>query len=62
MDEVIANGVTPDNTGIQSKDYYKNIDAVQQTFTDQSGKFDEVAFDNFYKSALNMYNQFSTED
>ena len=57
LDEVVANGITPENTGIQSKDYYKNIDAVQQTFT-QNGKFDEVAFDNFYNSALKTYNEF----
>lgn len=62
MDEILANGVTPDNTGIQSKDYYKNIDAVQQTFKDQNGEFDNVAFDNFYNSALSMYNKFSTEE
>ena len=61
LDEVVANGITPENTGIQSKDYYKNIDAVQQTFT-QNGKFDEVAFDNFYNSALKTYNEFSDKD
>ena len=61
LDEVVANGITPENTGIQSKDYYKNIDAVQQTFT-QNGKFDEVSFDNFYNSALKTYNEFSDKD
>lgn len=61
LDEVVANGITPENTGIQSKDYYKNIDAVQQTFT-QNGKFNEVAFDNFYNSALKTYNEFSDKD
>jgi hypothetical protein len=62
LDEVVANGITPENTGIQTKDYYKNIDAVQQTFTKDDGKFDEVAFDNFYNSAVKTYNKFSEED
>jgi hypothetical protein len=62
MEEVIANGVTPENTGIQSKEYYKNIDAIQETFTGDDGKFNEVAFDNFYNSSLEMYNQFAQEE
>lgn len=62
MEEVIANGVTPDNTGIKSKDYYRNIDAIQETFTGTDGKFNEVAFDNFYNSSLEMYNQFAQEE
>lgn len=62
LDEVVANGITPENTGIQSKDYYKNIDAVQQAFTKDDGKFDEVSFENFYNSAVKTYNKFSEED
>jgi hypothetical protein len=61
FDEVIANGITPDNSQILSKDEYKNKEAIQEAFT-ENGKFNEVAFDNFYNSALSMYNQFAHED
>ena len=60
-EEVIANGVTPDNTTIQSADYYKSQKAVQDKFT-TDGKFDEKAFDNFYTSAVSTFNEFSNQD
>lgn len=61
FDEVIANGVTPDNTEIKSEDYYRNLPEVKETFS-KDGKFDETAFDNFYTGALHSYNDFSNED
>ncbi len=61
FEEVIANGITPDNSSIQSADYYKELEPVKEVFT-KDGKFDDVAFNNFYTSALNMYNTFSNED
>lgn len=60
-DEVIANGITPDNTTIQSADYYKNLAPVQEKFT-ENGKFNEQKFNDFYTSALTTYNEFANED
>lgn len=63
LDDMVAHGITPENTDIQNIDYYKNNDAIKENEAFQTdGKFDETKFDNFYDSALNMYNQFSEED
>lgn len=63
LDDMIAHGITPENTDIQNIDYYKNNDSVKENPTFQTdGKFDDNKFTNFYDSALNMYNQFSEED
>jgi hypothetical protein len=56
-----ANGITPDNTGIRDRDYYKNIPQVQERFT-KDGKFDETAYNQYYDSALRSYNQYSNAD
>ena len=61
LEEVVANGLTPDNVDIKSEDYYKGLDEVQQAFS-KDGKFDENAFNNFYVSAVNMYNKFAEQD
>lgn len=61
FDEIIANGVTPNNTEIKSEDYYRSLPEVQEVFS-KDGKFDETAFDNFYTGALHSYNDFSNED
>ena len=53
-----ANGITPDNTSIKDRDYYKNISQVQERFT-KDGKFDESAYNQYYDSALRSYNQYS---
>lgn len=63
LDDMVAHGVTPENTDIQNIDYYKNKEEVRNNEAFQTdGKFDENKFENFYDSALNMYNQFSNED
>ena len=59
MQDIVANGITPNNTAIQSEDYYKNIDQVRAKFTDENGNFDEVKYDNFYRSALSTYNDYA---
>lgn len=61
LEEVVANGLTPDNVSIKSEDYYKGLDEVQKAFS-KDGKFDENAFNNFYVSAVNMYNKFAEQD
>ena len=61
LEEIAANGVTPDNVDLQSPEYYKEKKEVQEKFS-KNGEFDEVQFNNFYNSALNMYNTFAEED
>ena len=60
LDEMFASGITPDNTTLRDKDYYKNIKQVQNKFTDSSGKFNEDAYNDYYDSLKRSYNQFST--
>lgn len=63
VSELALNGITPDNTGIQDKDYYKNMKSVQEAPQFQTeGKFDETKFNNFYDSVNRVYNTYATED
>lgn len=62
MVDMYANGVRPDNTGIQDRDYYKNIPQVQEQFTGENGQFDENKYNEFYDSALRMFNAYSDGD
>lgn len=61
LEEIAANGITPDNVDLQSPEYYKEKKEVQEKFS-KNGEFDEVQFNNFYNSAVNMYNSFAEED
>ena len=63
VNDLALNGITPDNTGIQDRDYYKNLKSVQDA--DQfktEGKFDETKFNNFYDSVTRVYNTYAKED
>ena len=55
-----ANGITPDNTGLHDRDYYKNIPQVQEAFN-KNGQFDELSYNQFYDSAIRSYNDFSND-
>ena len=57
-----SNGITPDNTGLKDKDYYKNIPQVQKRFSDTNGEFNEIAFNQFYDSAARAYQEFAEID
>ena len=61
LDDLRYYNITPDNTGIQSEDYYKRIPQVQELFT-KDGKFDEDLYDAWYKDNLDLYNSWSNED
>lgn len=52
-------GLSPDNTGFQDKNTYKNSKYVQEKFTGTEGKFDESAFNRFYTSAAESYQSFA---
>lgn len=60
VSDFYANGITPENTGIHDRDYYKNIPQVQEQFS-RDGKFDDSAYNQFYDSALRTYNDFSND-
>lgn len=59
MATLYSNGIIPENTGIQEKDYYKDIPQVQDAFRGKDGKIDEIAFNQFYDSALRSYQEFA---
>ena len=60
MDQMVKAGVTPDNTTLQSKDYYKTVPQVKAQFTDTStGKFDDEKFNAYYDALSRSYNTFA---
>ena len=62
MVDMYANDIRPENTGLQDKDYYKEIPQVREKFTNEQGQFDEQAYGEFYDSALRMYNAYADGD
>ena len=60
--DLVSNNITVENTGLQSREHYKSLKSVQEKFKTNSGKFDEVAFNKAYDSALYTYNNLATED
>ena len=60
--DLISNNITVENTGLQSREHYKSLKDVQDKFKTNSGKFDEIAFNKAYDSALYTYNNLATED
>lgn len=58
LEDLNSLNITPDNTGLKSKDDYKNIKDVQKFFTNDEGNFDEKAYSNFYDSVLGVYNNY----
>lgn len=54
--------LTPDNTSLYSKEDYKQSDYIKEAFKNKEGKFDDVAFDNFYNKAAQHYMQLTNED
>ena len=57
-----AQGITPDNSDLKPKEDYRDIPEVQEFFKDDSGKFDEKKFDNFYETTLALYNQYDNDE
>ena len=62
IDSLFAYGINPNNTGLQSEDYYKSIKQVQDAFSDQNGMFDDKKFHDFYESAKRSYNDYQQSD
>lgn len=61
LDDLRYYNITPDNTGIQSKDYYKNIPKVKELFI-KDGKFDEEKYNAWYNDTLDIYNTWANDD
>lgn len=60
FDQMFASGITPDNTTLRDRDYYKNIQQVKDTFTDRAtGVFNEDQFNDYYDSLSRSYNEYS---
>lgn len=59
--EALANaGITPDNTGMKSKEEYKEMPKVVEAFS-ENGNFNEKAFDSFYDQSLILYNKYAND-
>ena len=57
---MFASGITPDNTTLRDRDYYKNIQQVKDVFTDSAtGVFNEDRFNDYYDSLSRSYNEYS---
>lgn len=59
LQDFANNDITPDNTSINTREYYKNIPQVIEAFKNEKGQFDETKFDTFYQSALSVYNDYA---
>lgn len=60
IDDLFTVGITPENSNLKDRDYYKNLPAVKQVFT-ENDKFDETKFNSFYDSALLAYNDYANK-
>lgn len=52
-------GLSADNTVLQDKNTYRNSQYIQDKFQDNTGKFDETAFNKFYNNAASLYQAFA---
>lgn len=58
-----AHNIKPENTSIQSADFYKKNQKIRNHFIDsKTGKFDEKKFDEFYDNALTSYNYYASDE
>ena len=56
-------GLNTDNTSLESKETYKNLDFIQTNpMLQTDGKFDESKFDNFYNSVAYQYKMLADDE
>lgn len=55
--ELINLGITPDNSSVKDREYYKGIPEIQEAFKNDRGEFDNQKFDTYYKDVLDLYNR-----
>lgn len=56
--DIYSLGVSPTDTTLQSKDFYKKSDKIQQQFKKQDGTFDNAGFDAYYLDAEKSLNEY----
>lgn len=56
LQELADLGFTVSNSDIKDASYYKSKPEIQQAFVNDKGEFDNVKFNNFYNSAIQLYN------
>ena len=56
IDNLIASGLSVDNTSLQDKSIYENNEEVRKQFHNQYGEFDQASFDSFYNNTKIIYN------
>ena len=61
-DDFLLNGIRTNEVELKDKDFYKKNDKIIRAFSDESGKFNEAAFDKFYDNALYSFNKFSNRE
>lgn len=61
VQDIVNLGITPDNSSLQDREYYKNIPEIQEAFKNDRGEFDNQKFDSFYQSSLDLYNKVDKE-
>lgn len=61
-DDFLLNGIKTNEVELKDKDFYKKNDKIIRAFSDESGKFNEAAFDRFYDNALYSFNKFSNRE
>ena len=63
IEEFKQNNITPENTTLKDKDFYKGTKTIQETFTNpENGKFDDDKYNQFYNSMLFTYNEYANQD
>ena len=61
LEDIVNLGVTPETASIKDRSHYREIPQIQEAFKNEQGNFDENKFNNFYQSALMLYNQVETD-
>jgi hypothetical protein len=61
LEEMYANGVTPDNTEIKDFDYYKSNETFRKHFT-KNDEFNESEAKAFYDGMCEMFNVYAEDD
>lgn len=61
IQDIVNLGITPDNSSLQDREYYKNIPEIQEAFKNDRGEFDDQKFNSFYQSSLDLYNKIDQE-
>jgi hypothetical protein len=57
VQELVNLGITPDNSNVKDREYYKGIPEIQEAFKNDRGEFDNQKFDTYYKDVLDLYNR-----